>query len=170
MTTTEMKVRRGARRVFLTGVRMTDPASGTIWTVVPERVEGRPGLVYFSEEVSQGMLPRLSLADRDQMAILALRHLAGEKEGARRIAVRRNPPTLVARSTMPPDAELLQVIRDALALDASVRNAIASAFGVSVNTADKWYRYARGRPGADLPAPRRGRPPGRKNLKPKEES
>lgn len=173
MSTTHVPLGRGLARSGRRAVVIQDRESGVRWVVVPERVDGRPALIYVSEESRHGdVLSRVSRIDRDVLAILALSHLERTAEDdAQGFVSSARPADLYTRSTPPADAALLQVIRDAVAADKSVRQTVADVFDVSVNTADKWYRYARGRPGAsDLPAPRRGRPAGRKNLKTKDQS
>jgi hypothetical protein len=169
---TRVPLGRGVSREDRDAVLIRDHESGVRWVVVAKRVDGRPALVYISEESPPGeVLSRVSRIDRDQLAIVALRHKErSANEETQGFVSRPRPTRLALHSTMPEDSDLLQVIRDAVASQRSVRQTLAEVYGVSVNTADKWYKYARGRPGADdLPAPRRGRPAGRKNLNPKEQ-
>lgn len=172
LSSTRVPLWEGASLIERDAVSIRDHDSGTQWVVVPERVEGRPALVYLSEQSRAGqVLSRVSRLDRDQLAILALHHMERTAEDDGHVfATTRRPSGVIIRSAMPSDSELLQVIRDAVAAQGSVRRTLAEVFGITENVADKWYRYARGRPGADdLPAPRRGRPAGRKNFKSKKE-
>lgn len=170
---TRIPLGRGASRSDCDAVIIRDRESGVRWVLVPKRVDGRPALLYISEESPPGVvLSRISHLDRDKLAIVALRHMErSAEEDAQGFVTQRRATGLTVRSAMPDDSDLLQVIRDAIACQRSVRQTLAEVYGVSVNTADKWYKYARGRPGTDdLPEPRRGRPSGRKNLNPKDQS
>jgi transposase len=63
----------------------------------------------------------------------------------------------------PDDAELVEVLRQAVAQDRSLRDTLAEKYGCALPTADDWIERARSLPWADLPPARRGRPPGTRN-------
>lgn len=160
----EVNVRRGTRTQKREGVRIMDTAAGVLWEVVPVRVGGQPGLIYMSRTAIAGTLGRGSHLSEERLAIIALDHLAEQKKRGMHGFTSRPRDSWSVDGRRPSDDRLLLVIRDAIAANESVRHTLSKLFGVSVYMADHWIAHARSLPGANLPAPRRGRPPGRRNL------
>lgn len=129
---------------------------GTVYRVVPVRIDGRPALHHYSETAApeRGLSsdPAPLGRDRNYLAVLALTFLENDLGAAFAHPIRKPYP----ERRRPSDEALLRAVRDA---GPSARRVLAEAYGVSEYTADDWIRRARSLPGANLPPAKRGRPP-----------
>lgn len=132
------------------------PVSTIEYEVVPVDVEGRTGLLYYSERALEGAIaPDEEPVSRVWLAMAAMTFLeSGDVLSVGSVRSPRPRPN----SVRPDDETLLRVIRRATADGVSVRGFFAQRWAVSLRTADDWIKYARALPGANLPPARRGRP------------